>query len=151
MNLDTAFPSKYLRADDLRDGFSEVLIIDRFSMESLKDPRTNVEEMKPILYFRRAEKGLVLNVTNKNALKMMFGTADSDQMIGKEVELFKTQVAVGRELKNAMRLRAPSTNDNASRPAPPAAGAPPAADPDPGGDPFGSEAFPQQSDDDIPF
>ena len=61
MKVNEAFPSKFLKADDLQDRTVK-LTIDRVEMDEVGDGR------KPIAYFKDAKKGLVLNVTNARAI-----------------------------------------------------------------------------------
>ena len=59
MRMRDALPGRYLSGDDL-DG--EVIVtIDRVVMESFRDPRTRVETRKPVMYFQRAKRGLIVN------------------------------------------------------------------------------------------
>ena len=66
MRISEAFPSNYLKASDL--GHREwKLTMSRVEMENLGS------EMKPVLYFHGAEKGLVLNKTNSEMIVLMYG------------------------------------------------------------------------------
>lgn len=96
------FPSKYLKVDDL-DGDSPVIIAS-IRFERLKDD-DGKEEDKPILYFLRVEKGLVLNKTNATTISEQHGD-DTDTWPGKRIVLTKESVlAFGKQVW-AIRVKA---------------------------------------------
>lgn len=112
MNLDSAFPGKYVKAEEFPPNFSHVLTIQAIVMEKFEDQRSGQTVQKPVVYFRNAERGLVLNVTNKNMMKDVFGTAESDEMIGRDIELYRTEVEAFGKRQAALRLRAPGGGVN---------------------------------------
>jgi len=77
--LEEFFPSKHLKADDLKDKEVHVTI-DRIEREKLGD------DMKPVLYFQGKQKGLVLNKGNAQSIADAFGR-DSRNWVGQEVVL----------------------------------------------------------------
>lgn len=112
MNMDEAFPSKYIKASDLR-GQKHKLTIASLEMNEVGS------DMKPIVYFDGREKGLVLNKTNAGIISSKFGP-ESDGWIGKEVVLYPTQTQFEGKtvpairVENVMEFAADSEN-----PAPP--------------------------------
>lgn len=101
MNIDAAFPSKYLKAADIGDGdlpltIKEVVIENIGQGEDI--------ETKPILYFVETEKGLVLNKTNSNTIKGLY-TAETDAWAGKMIALFATEVDFAGKQTLALRVR----------------------------------------------
>ena len=126
MKLHEMFPSKYLKAADIRghDGGALQVTISHLQQEFVS--RENPEEQKPVLYFDGHKRGLVLNVTNGNAIGVLHG-GDSDYWRGKDIELFATQVPFGQKIVDAIRVRAvggesstPPTPQSSTRaPAPP--------------------------------
>lgn len=136
MNIETAFPSKYLKAADLQ-GRSVRVTIRSVLMEAVGKN----QDQKPILYFQGKDKGLCLNRTNSNTIAMIYGQ-ETDNWIGGEVELFPTTVEFGGQMTEAIRVRIPPRKPSApvqTRPAPP-----PPVDPD---DNYRGEPL----DDEIPF
>lgn len=81
MDMNKAFPSKYLKAADIGDLHVPV-VMDRVEMEEVSD-----DEHRPVLYFRGKEKGLVLNRTNTDRIVYVHG-ADSDAWAGHELTLY---------------------------------------------------------------
>lgn len=71
MKIMDAFPSNYMKAHDL-NGKEWKLTMSRVEMENLGS------DMKPVLYFHGAEKGLALNKTNTEMIVMMFGEETND-------------------------------------------------------------------------
>ena len=84
MDINAAFPSKYLKAADLQ-GREVSVTISHITMEDIGDG-----EQKPTLYFQGKAKGLVLNKTNAGTIADQHGY-DTDFWINKQIVLFPTQ------------------------------------------------------------
>jgi hypothetical protein len=105
MNIDVAFPSKYLKASDFEEGPRDVVIV-RVIVEPVGKERL----MKPILYFEGEEKGLVLNKTNASKLTSILGSKDTTHWTGKTVTCFSATVEFGGDMIDAIRIRASTAN-----------------------------------------
>ncbi len=81
-NINDAFPSKYLKASDLKGG-QPVVVVDHVAFEPVGRNR----EMKGVVYFRGKDKGLVLNRTNANKLTQLAGTSETDDWAGLWLEV----------------------------------------------------------------
>jgi hypothetical protein len=81
MNINEAFPSKYLKASDLQGGTVTVKI-DRVEMEMMGDDR------KMVVYFQGKQKGLVTNKTNANNIAALYGD-DTDDWTRSEIMLVR--------------------------------------------------------------
>ncbi len=99
MNINEAFPSKYLsaKAGDLK-GQRHTLTIARIAREDGID--------KPILYFHNAKKGLALNKTNAMMIAHLYGP-ETDGWIGKQIELYEAQVMFNNEFVPSIRVQGP--------------------------------------------
>lgn len=98
------FPSKYLKADDVDELGGEVrAIIKSVKIEEMQDPEKGKED-KPILYFLRVDKGLVLNKTNAMTIAASYGQ-NTDDWVSKEVLLVTEMVTAFGETKPAIRIR----------------------------------------------
>ncbi len=64
----------------------------------------NDKEQKPVLYFNKAQKGLVLNKTNARVIADAYGD-DTANWEGKAVEVYPTQVEFKGKLVDGIRLR----------------------------------------------
>lgn len=126
MKISNCYPSKYLRAADLQDRQIKA-VMNRVEMESIGD-----DDKKPVLYFSKGTKGLVLNKTNSKVISGAYGD-DTDMWEGKEIILFPAMVDFRGDSVEAIRVRVP-------KPAAPPAPAPQIHD----------ELSPPL-DDDIPF
>jgi hypothetical protein len=121
MKTSEAFPSRYLKAADLGDRQWE-LIIDEYQMEDLQG-QDGPKQTKPVLYFRRGKKGLVLNMTNARTISAVYGD-EMDDWIGKPLILFTRIVEARGEEVNAIRVRVPQPGQSTApshhqpRPAP---------------------------------
>jgi hypothetical protein len=122
MKTSEAFPSNYLKASDIGTETWRVTI-DDIKVEELSNPQTNQRQEKPVLYFRRIKKGLVLNVTNSRAIEAVYGD-EMDDWIGKEIRLFTREVEARGETVQAIRVRVPKPGESTApshrqpRPAP---------------------------------
>jgi hypothetical protein len=83
MDINSAFPSNYLKASDLQ-GKHIQLEIDDVRWESIGD------EQKAVLYFLGKDKGLVLNKTNANAIAEKLGY-ETNNWHKKVITIFPTQ------------------------------------------------------------
>ena len=114
--LSNMFPSRYIKADDLDR--PRVLVIRDIVMENVS-PDGATPEDKPVAYFDRAKKGLVLNRTNAGVLGDLFGD-DTEAMVGRSVELYVDPTVVFRgERVAGLRLRSPAPqHEDATPPQP---------------------------------
>ena len=103
MDISKAFPSNYLKADDL-EGKAHELQIAECALEWLGQGKD--KEQKPVLFFEGAKKGLVLNVTNATVIREAYGKETND-WAGKPVEVYPTQVEFRGKLVDGIRVRVP--------------------------------------------
>lgn len=110
MNIDTAFPSDYLKASDLEG--DRTLVIKDVSIETLGSGKN--KENKPIIHFKDEEKSLACNKTNAATIKGLYGP-DTDDWKGKPITLFPTEVEFQGDMVDAIRVRkaVPSNSNNA--------------------------------------
>jgi len=108
MNINNAFPSKYLKSGDIPDDADLVLTIREVISENVGQGEE--AEQKPIVYFQEQDKGLVLNKTNATAIANLYGP-ETDGWTGKRIGLFATEVdfAGKQTLALRVRLKAPRT------------------------------------------
>ncbi len=99
MNIDSTFPSTYLKAADLQ-GRPVRVIMRNVVMETVGT------DQKPILYFEGKTKGLVVNKTNATTIAYAYGK-DTDDWAGGEIELFMAMVDFQGRTVEAIRVRVP--------------------------------------------
>lgn len=131
MDINAAFPSKYVRACDLQ-GRDVTMTIANVSPEDVGD-----SEPKPVVHFSGTDKGLVLNKTNANIISGLYGP-ETDHWIGQKITLFPTQTDFQGKPVECIRVRM-----NKPQPAPQQNPAPPAENPPSG--------VPHDPSDDVPF
>lgn len=123
MNVNDAFPSKYLSAKDLQNR-EHTLTISNLTMEEMNGDRG--KQSKPVAFFQGAQKGLVLNKTNSLTIAAAYG----DEMmawIGRQIVVFPAMDRMAGEMKPCIRVR-PVFSNAAAAPAPaPARESPPPA------------------------
>jgi hypothetical protein len=100
MNFDDMFPSNYVKASDLGGKPCNVKIAG-LSMERMGDG-----EMKPVVSFIGAGKPLVLNKTNGQTLKDLYGP-NTGEWRGKPIQLYPTFTEFGGKRVECIRMRAP--------------------------------------------
>jgi hypothetical protein len=77
MNINAAFPSKYIKSAEVpEEGLT--LVIDRVEIEDVDGKGAR----KPVVYFRKAKKGMALNVTNSKKISSILGSAETDEWGG---------------------------------------------------------------------
>lgn len=109
MRIDAAFPSDYIKAADL-NGTPRTLQMSHVAIEKVGN------EQKPVLYFRNAKKGLVLNKTNSNVISQAYGV-DTEEWIEREIELFETMAEFNGKQVPAIRVRLPRARTQPHAPA----------------------------------
>lgn len=100
MRMSDAFPSKYLKAADLQ-GKNVKLTIRLCNMEKIKDDHVLV------IYFERADKGMVCNKTNAKKIASAYGD-ETDNWPGQEIILYEAEVDYNGETVPAIRVRIPT-------------------------------------------
>jgi hypothetical protein len=85
MKISDAFPSKYIKADDI--GHHRLNVTVRIvTIEDIAD-----KEFKPVMYFMGKDKGMVINKTNAGICAAVWGD-ETDHWQGKALELFAQPV-----------------------------------------------------------
>ena len=110
MNINQAFPSKYLKAGDL--GIPVVAVIATVVMEKMQEGGE-----KPVMSFSGTEKTLVLNKTNSRIIEKLHG-ADTDRWKGRRIELFATTTEFKGDVVDCIRVRAPGEPEQNEAPPP---------------------------------
>ncbi len=99
MNIDSMFPSKYVKAEDLMNSDVPVRIAS-VALESVGDG-----DQRPVVYFAGMNKGLVLNRTNANRIKGTLG-AETSQWVGQTITLYPSETEFRGETVPCIRVRA---------------------------------------------
>jgi hypothetical protein len=99
VRISKAFPSKYLRAADVKElGGEANYTVRSVDLEEIGRDRTQ----KPVVRFREVKQGLVLNKTNSARLAASLGD-DTDDWCGKRITLGTERVPLGGEIVDAIR------------------------------------------------
>lgn len=105
MKIGKAFPSNYIKSDDL-DGRRVVVTIDRVELEKIGD------DEKPVLYFKGKDRGLVLNKTNAATIVEITGSDDTDDWHGHPIVLFPSKTEFQGKRVPCIRVDDPPKNGN---------------------------------------
>lgn len=122
MNIDSAFPSKYLKAADL-GAARPVVTIASVSMEEVGDDKL------PVLKLVGKDKALVLNRTNSSMIAEIAGTNETDNWRGVKIQLYATKTDFGGKRVDCVRIEYPASGAgqaNVNKPLPPMPAALPA-------------------------
>jgi hypothetical protein len=101
MKVELLFPSRYLKAADLKG--PTPLTIEAVTVEDIRT--SGGKEKRPIVYFKeRTDKALVLNKTNALVIAMMHG-GETDDWAGKPIVLIPARVPFGNKIVEAIRVQ----------------------------------------------
>lgn len=100
MDIRETFPSKFLKASDLK-GHEVIVTVDRVEFE----PVGQGKEMKGVLYFQGKDKGMVLNKTNANKIVEITGSALTEEWKGQRIKLYPTETSFNGEMVDCVRVR----------------------------------------------
>lgn len=112
MDIFNAFPSKFLKAADLQ-GQRVVVYIKSVEMEDLGDDR------RPVIYFHKKDKGLVLNKTNATEIADRYGP-QTEGWINQPIELYAARVEFQGKKMEGLRVNAFIQPQQPQQPAAPA-------------------------------
>jgi hypothetical protein len=102
VNINSAFPSKFLKASDL-NGQAVNVKISGVKVESVGQG----QESKPVVYFAGKQKGMVLNKTNAGKIANIAGSQDTDDWADVVVQIYPTETEFGGETVECIRVRPP--------------------------------------------
>jgi hypothetical protein len=120
MKRDELFPSKYLKAADLK-GKAVTVTIDRVTQETLDGAAG--PQQKTVVHFKGTPKMLVLNVTNFDMICKVLDLSDTDSWPGEKIALYPTTTELRGEQKDCIRVRAAAKAAPVAKPVPPPAAA----------------------------
>jgi hypothetical protein len=99
MNIDAAFPARYLKHTDLQGRAFTVLVVD-VRMEDIGG------DEKPVLYAAGTDRGLPLNRTNAGAIAQAYG-AETEAWRGRPVTLYPDKTMYQGRMVDCIRVRVP--------------------------------------------
>lgn len=112
MNVNDVFPSKFLKAADLK-GHNVTVTIAAVEMQDIGNPEK--PDSKAIVHFENKEKGLVLNKTNAMVIADCYGP-ETDGWIGQQVILRPDKTNFQGKLTDCIRISMPAPNGNVDEP-----------------------------------
>jgi hypothetical protein len=110
MNINTAFPSEFIKSADL--GRHRV----KATIESVSMAKVGKDDEKPVVYFKGKEKGLVLNKTNASMIAEIAGSEETDEWEGVQIVMYVTKVEYAGKRMDGIRVDYPADKQP---PAPP--------------------------------
>jgi hypothetical protein len=101
MNINKAFPSKYLKASDLEQ--EQSVEVERITFEEVGQNK----DRRPVAYFKGIAKGVVLNKTRSNGIVRASGSEDTDDWPGTTVLLYPSTTQFQGEEVECIGIRPP--------------------------------------------
>jgi hypothetical protein len=102
---DTKPPSKYLRAEDHDLDVKWRLTIEDVTLETMEGRDGKPPRKRLVLYFKNAEKGLVLNAGNEGFIKARFPKGTNPNLwVGTRVLVHRTTAPFGEKVVPAFRI-----------------------------------------------
>jgi hypothetical protein len=105
MQLDKAFPSKYLKADDLGTT-RPIVTIASVSMQPV-GLGADTQDKLVIAFNERGVKPMVLNKINSESIAEIVGSRDTDDWTGQRLQLFVMKVEFSGKRVPGIRVMAP--------------------------------------------
>jgi hypothetical protein len=102
VNINDAYPDKYLKADDLK-GQEIPVVITRADIEEIGQNK----DRKIVLYFKDRGKAMVCNKTNARRIAFAYGP-ESQAWVGKTVVVFPEMVDYKGQPTWALRIKLPA-------------------------------------------
>lgn len=103
MKLSEAFPSNYLKSEDLQD--RDVLVVIAGANQEMVG-----SERKLMLTFQGKKKSMICNKTNAGRIAFMYGD-ETDNWIGKEIVLTSEFVEYQGKTVKGLRIKPPPRRD----------------------------------------
>lgn len=124
MNLNSAYPSRFLSAEDL-NGQDVTVTISNVTQETLGQGKD--AQQKLVAEFAGKKKAMVLNKTNAKTIAKLYGD-ETDEWVGKKITIGPREVEFQGDLILALRvsLKAPAAGAAPAKAAKPAPAAEPA-------------------------
>lgn len=98
--INDLFPSPYLTAADVES--KPIWTVKGFTKKTMKN-RDGEDEVKPVLFFNEADKGMVLNKTNADIISSLYGSTIED-WINERVQLHSVMVEAFGKRQPAIRI-----------------------------------------------
>ena len=96
--------SKFIKKEDVGEA-GKNLTIRELKHENVAG-ENSAEDMKYVLYFKEAQKGVVLNWTNIQMAAKLCGSEDSDDWVGKQIQLYEDpNISFGGKIVGGIRFR----------------------------------------------
>ena len=103
------FPSKYLKSAAIKG--HEVKVIMANCQNEEVGQKNGQPDIKPVLYFKDKEKGLVLNKTNATIISDFYGD-DTADWFDQPLILYVIRTEFQGQPKDGLRVRIPTAKDN---------------------------------------
>lgn len=111
MKISELFPRKYASGDDLQ-GRNITLVIESVQLESMRPAPNAPEVQKPVIYFKGASKGVILNLTLAQQITTILKSDETEAWTGQKITLFPLPLTVAGQKRIAIRAKAPINGES---------------------------------------
>ena len=111
-NFRTAFPSKYLKSEDV----TKPSVVEIKSLDFEDVGAGQRQERKLVAHFVNVPKGLVLNLINSETIAEICRTNDYEQWPGHHIEIYPTKTEFQGKRVPCLRVREPAQQPRRAQP-----------------------------------
>lgn len=104
MKLNDMFPRRYATGNDL-NGKAVTLTISQTQAERMRPNPHAPEQIKYVVYFSEATKGVILCRTLARQISDIVGSEETDDWVGKQITLCPQPMTVAGQARVAIRAR----------------------------------------------
>ena len=102
MNINDAFPTRFLKAENIKGGPPVTVTIEKVTLEEMPGDG-DAKQSRPVLWFVGKEKGVVLNKTNGQMIAHTYGD-EMDLWVGKAITLRSEPVSFQGRIVDSIRV-----------------------------------------------
>ena len=112
MNINQAYPSKYLKAADLKGHPPVTVVIRNITREEMEENKP--ESIKPVIWFDGKDKGFACNKTNAMMIAHTYGD-ETDAWIGKSIQIRCEPVEFKGKIVDSIRVAVAQVQQSEAR------------------------------------
>ena len=105
INLMEMADKDFLSSEIFADGEERIYTIEGIREEVLVNDKNKTEDKKPVVYFVETDLKLALNVANIKTIQKIYGEVRADKLVGKKIQIFKTEISAFGDVKPCLRIR----------------------------------------------
>lgn len=105
MHMKDYYDCNYLGSHHFEKGQEQIFTIAEVKKMEVFNQKTNSNSNKMIIHWKEKQLPWIVNVTNRDVIAKLYNSEFPDDWVGKTLQLYVTAVKVGREFKDAVRVK----------------------------------------------